>query len=75
MINWIIGWFVPSVDGAIAGLNKAVKGLDKAQARHSNKADKFMVQATRSTLAAGAHTHESERARAIKEKINGLLNV
>jgi hypothetical protein len=67
MINWIMGWFVPSVDGAIGGFNKAIKKLDVAFNFHSDKGDAYQARTTH---------HYAQRNRAIKlrDKISALIN-
>lgn len=84
LLEWFWDWLDKldgNVDGAVFGLGKAVKKLDKAIAANARQADKFRTESVMllaksdSTLLKAVDSEEQVgRAKRIKTKVEELLN-
>jgi len=76
MFKWIYDWLDKldgNVDGAIFGLNKAVKKLEKAEAANERQASITARQAVLLHEKATAHGANALRAKRVKDKLEELL--
>lgn len=62
----------PSVNGALANLNAAIKALEVAAGYHEAQADKHTATAASAKFSAQTHSLEMARALSVKDRLEGL---
>lgn len=73
MLKKIRDFFGVTVDGAIGGLNKALRKLEGVHMYHLAKSVRHTARADAHTAKADLHAEEATRAVAVHSKISALI--
>lgn len=65
--------FPKTVDGALASINKAVKGLEAVEAKKAAEEQKQLDKAAKANTKANAAIREARRAAGVREKLTDLI--